>query len=258
MDDKDQGYKMRTAIISDIHANLEAAERVMEDIERSQVHRIIHLGDMIGYGPEPEKVISLIRKKGIISIPGNHELGLLDPDEAEGFNPPALQALMITRNYLSKESLDYLRTLPTRLIIGNALFIHGCPPDLSSTYLHHLEDHELVEAFNTTRRQFSFTGHTHMLSIISYNGQVLQEEELDEEETPLEDNRRYIINVGSVGQPRDWDPRAKYVIWDTETARLDVRYVEYDIAVTVKKMARRGFLKKHADLLWGQPLPFPS
>ena len=240
------GSRMRLAIIADIHGNIEALRQVLDDIDGSEVDSTINIGDMIGYGPEPEEVVALIRKRGIVSILGNHELAVIDKDLQDQFTPRALQALKYSMKFLSTHSFQYFKGLKRRLVVNDCLCVHGCPPDSATTYLHWLNEIELRAVFKTMSFGLCFAGHTHRLECISYNGRKVLRMPLKKGIQAIEDHVKYIVNVGSVGQPRDGNEEAKYVIWDDSRKTVETRFVPYDISMTADKMMDRGFDMKNA------------
>jgi predicted phosphodiesterase len=241
---------MRIAIVSDIHSNVEAFQEVLADIDRSHADRIVSLGDNIGYGPEPEEVLRLLRAHNLPSIMGNHELGITDPSSLSWFNHYARRSLEMNRELLSAVSIEYLYTLAPALTLDRCLFVHGFPPDSITTYLFEASDIRLRGVLSSLEQELCFVGHTHYLELISFDGQKIRHTLLSEGEMNLPEGRRYLINAGSVGQPRDGDNRAKYVIWDTEARRLEVRFLRYDIAKTVQGILALGLPRINADRLW--------
>jgi predicted phosphodiesterase len=241
---------MRLAVISDIHGNLEAFYSVLEDIKDKGVTEIISLGDNIGYGPYPEEVLQEIKKQQIKSVLGNHEYGLIEPEKLDWFNPQAREALLITKNLLSAKAIAEFRDLPLSLSLYGARFVHGCPPDDANTYLFELDEEDLRQTFASFAEQICFVGHTHDLELISFEGELPKRTVLSEGILELSPQRRYIINVGSVGQPRDGDNHAKYVLWDVHKRRIEVCFVAYNIKKTVLAMQERGLPKRYADRLW--------
>jgi len=122
---------MRIAILSDIHGNLEALEQVLEDLDRQRPDSVVCLGDNVGYGPNPEEVLNIVRERRMPCVMGNHELGVVDAQYLGWFNPLARTSLLVTRQLLSSSSLEYIRDLKPFLIHEEGLFVHGCPPDSS-------------------------------------------------------------------------------------------------------------------------------
>ena len=241
---------MRIGVISDIHGNLEAFMEVLKDLELSGVERVVCLGDNIGYGPEPERVVGLIRARNIPCVMGNHELGLVDPAYLSWFNPVARKSLMITRDLLSPESFAFMRSLQTSMTYEGCLCVHGCPPASITTYLFEARGFQLRQIFTNMKEKISFVGHTHDLEIISFDGHDIISARLREGSVALKKDLKYIVNAGSVGQPRDGNNNAKYVILDTQRQTLDVRYVPYDIGVTASAILELGFPSVNARRLW--------
>ena len=126
---------MRIAVVSDIHGNLEALKQVLADIDQSGVDSVVCLGDNIGYGPESEGVVNLIRKRNIPSVMGNHELAIVEPMYVDRMNPTARRSLLLTQKLISQDTLEYIKSLKTSLIFHESLCVHGCPPDSVTKYL---------------------------------------------------------------------------------------------------------------------------
>ena len=246
---------MRIAVISDIHGNLEALFRCLDDIERSGVDRIVNLGDAIGYGPQPEEVLVLLEKMDIPNILGNHEMAVINRDYRSDFSPQAIISLEQTLKYLTSASLHYIKNIPYYREMDGALMVHGCPPDLPTIYLNHMSFSEIKETFASNSFDIAFAGHTHRLMLMGYDGKDLQFDPLQQETIKLEPDYRYIVNVGAVGQPRDGDPRAKYAIWDSHRNTLEIRRVAYDISRTANLIIKRGFLRRDADRLFSGDCP---
>ncbi|MHC1712037.1 MAG: metallophosphoesterase [Solidesulfovibrio sp.] len=240
---------MLLAIIADIHANLEAFEAVLADIDRQRPAAIISLGDNIGYGPDPEAVVRLLEARRIPSVRGNHEWGVVDPTREYLFNPQALEAVARTRQLLPPGMLDRIANYPTSLSLFGCRFVHGLPPNDTNAYLFEAGDVTLRRAFARTAEPLSFVGHTHMLEAASLVGRDVYRFGLTIGDNPLDPLARHIVNVGSVGQPRDGDNRAKYGLYDDVAHNLDIRAVAYDIEAVVNKMIKRGLPKRYAERL---------
>ncbi len=211
---------MRCALISDIHANLEALEVVLADIKRQGITDIYCLGDIIGYGPNPRECIDLVMRNCKISLLGNHDQGALyDPD---GFNVGAERAIFWTRQQLeSPEDRDnnerrweFLGELPRSQRLGPCLFVHGSPRNPLSEYIfpEDIYNHRKMERLFQLVERYCFQGHTHVPGVFTEGYQFYSPEEIDHEYTLGEG--KVLLNVGSVGQPRDGDPRACYVVLD--------------------------------------------
>jgi predicted phosphodiesterase len=244
------GVKMKIGVLSDIHGNMEAFQKVLEDIESMRLDQIVCLGDCIGYGPQPDEVIEEIRRRAIPTIIGNHEMAVIDRNHLSWFNPKARTSLEKTLTMLSTDSMDFINTLPYSRVISGARFVHGYPPDSAQIYLFQKTAPELRKTFLSLAEPICFVGHTHNLEEIRFDGRQVDRRGLSEGITLLNPACRYLISVGSVGQPRDGNNHAKYLIWDTDRAHLHVRFVGYNIAATVAKIGAAGLPQVHADRLW--------
>lgn len=240
---------MRIAVISDIHGNIEAFKTVLKDIERKAVNQIISLGDNIGYGADSEAVIQQIIASRIPSILGNHELACVNKKVYKWYIGDTKRSLDDTLSKLSPSSIDYLKGLTVNLSKYQAFFVHGFWPDSVRHYLHQIPDSELLHAFGQIKESICFLGHTHRLSLIFPEDGNIQVQPLNPGLTQLEKNNKYMVNAGSVGQPRDGDPRAKYVIWDTEKHCLDIRYIDYDNQTAARKILAAGLPFKYAQVV---------
>ena len=209
---------MRRALISDIHGNLEALEVVLDDIKAQGITEIICLGDIIGYGPNPRECIDLVMERCAVSLLGNHDQGALyDPD---GFNVPAERAIFWTREQLESTSdrennekrWEFLGELPRTHRFDQFLFVHGSPRNPLSEYIfpEDIYNQRKMERLFQLVERYCFQGHTHVPGVFTETYQFFSPEEIDHEYT-LGDGK-VMINVGSVGQPRDGDNRACYVI----------------------------------------------
>jgi len=241
---------MKAAIISDIHGNCEAFRAVLADIEKSEVDRIISLGDNIGYGPEPDKVVQMIMARGIPSVKGNHELAIEDEEYLAWFNPVARKSLLKTRELLSQSSIDYVSNLELFLSADGCRYVHGFPPDSPLIYMFQASETRKIQILEKIPERLCFIGHTHTLEMIGFDGEEMEYGDLSQGVTHLEADKKYIINIGSVGQPRDNGNEAKYVIWDSLADTIDVRFIAYDIAAVVQKIKDAGLPDAHAERLW--------
>jgi predicted phosphodiesterase len=239
---------MLVAILSDIHGNIEALEAVWQDLAPLGIEQVVCLGDVVGYGPNPEEAIIFVREKGMLCCLGNHELGIVSVSERDWFNDTARKGLGLTARLLSSDSLKYMTTLPRFLCLEEARFVHGFPPDSVTSYLFQVEEEEIASWFGSGEA-LTFVGHTHELGLVSWNGATVERRELARERFVL-DGRPCIVNAGSVGQPRDGNNNAKYLIWNTRTGLIEVRFVPYDIELTVAKIRQRGFPEYYATRLW--------
>ena len=216
---------MRIAVVSDIHSNVHALCRVLEDISQHQVDRTISLGDNVGYGPDPCGVIQLLKGRNISAVLGNHELALLDTGYRELFRGEAQRAIWHAETLLSRADMAYIAGLPFFLVEFGARFVHGLPPDSVMAYLSRTSDRRLGRIMTHLSQPLSFVGHTHLLAVVQMRQGIVTRFPMGEKILSLDKAYRYIINAGSVGQSRDGDDRPKYVIWDTEAGTVEPRYV---------------------------------
>ncbi len=235
---------MRLALISDIHGNLEALNAVFADIESQSIDEVICLGDIVGYGPNPCECLDLIMKKARFSILGNHDqAALFDP---EGFNPVALRAIYWTRDRLDDTSggrqsvankrWDFISELQKQVVEGTYLFLHGSPRDPTNEYVfpETIYDEPKMRSMFDRVKQFCFQGHTHMPGVFTEDLEFIEPDQCDFEFALARE--KLMINVGSVGQPRDENPKSCYVILDKDLQRIFYRRVEYDFEKTIEKI----------------------
>lgn len=227
---------MRYAVISDVHGNIEALHAVLEDIKNKGIRDIIFLGDAVGYGPDPDGCVKLLFSSCMILLAGNHDWAVLGLTDIDYFNPYAKTAILWTKDNLSEESLSILRKFEISKEIENRkiLLVHSTPKEPTSWhYLLTLWDAEIN--FHYFENSICLLGHSHQPFIIERlpSGEMVTHKE----KVKINLSNRYIINVGSVGQPRDGDPRACYAIID-DWVRL--YRVEYDIKNTQNKMKKYG------------------
>ncbi len=238
---------MRIAILSDIHSNFQALKAVLDEIATLNVDWVISLGDNVGYGPQPDEVLATLREKNIVSVLGNHEHGLNNQSYFQRLNPPTQFSLDLNRNLMAKESLAYCSTLPVYMLEHGARFVHGCPPESITTYLWDPSEVRMARIFLTMPEGMCFFGHTHILSCYKACGNQFEKKEVAIERVPLEPGCRYIINPGSVGQPRDGlNYKSKYGLWDQGAGYFEYRAVTYDKETTKALLRERNFPESNA------------
>ncbi len=243
---------MRTAVLADIHANLAALEAVLKDIAKEGIADIITLGDNIGYGPDPDEVIRELKVCQAVSIQGNHEYALINTHYYHMMNPDPKKSLDMTRIMLSDEALAYATSLEKVAIHHGARLVHGCPPRSQTAYLYYPGKNKLDKIFTSFPERICFYGHTHTLNFFE-QGTDPKEGLLNSFGTySFKPDRKYIVNPGSVGQPRDGiNNLAKYLIWDRSRESVTFKAVEYDVMKTVNKILELGFPEFNATrLLW--------
>jgi len=233
-------YRMRYAIIADIHANLTAFQAVLEDIKhRGGVEEVWCLGDVVGYGPDPHQCIELLRQYNHVCVAGNHDWAAIDKLSLSEFNPDAAAACRWTAQQLSPEDVEYLESLPLVIEKDNFTLVHGSPREPIWEYL--LSVSNARENFAYFHSQFCLVGHSHVPSTFKYT------ETGDCSFSPFKANiglvlgrSRLIINPGGIGQPRDGDPRASYAMFDSEARMVRLYRVPYDIGITQARMVEHN------------------
>ena len=250
---------MRYLILSDIHANWEALQAVRAHVRRKRFDRVVFLGDAVGYGASPNRVLDWLRSLGnsLVAVRGNHDRVCTGLDSAEYFNRYARQAAEWTLNHLEERNLEYLRAFPAGPIDleEGVAICHGSSVD-EDAYVFSAYDAQL--AFAALPHPLIFFGHTHVPSLFMLredNGkQTLRVRLLTGRRLVLDLDRgnRYLINPGSVGQPRDRDPRAGYAILDAEQRRIYLYRVSYRASVTRRRILNAGLPPVLGDrLLYG-------
>jgi diadenosine tetraphosphatase ApaH/serine/threonine PP2A family protein phosphatase len=237
---------MRLAILSDIHGNLEALDAVLEDLQGLGVSETICLGDSIGYGPQPQEVLERLEQRAIPSLLGNHELAIIDSSSLGWFNPVARASLRKTMALLGPDALQRIGAMPQFAVRHGCHFVHGFPPDSVTIYLFQVSTARLETLFAAQPAPLTFVGHTHDLGLVRWDGSRVSRLPLERGETALQPGCKYLINVGSVGQPRDGTPEAKYLLWDREKGRIAVRCVAYDREAVCRKIIAAGLPVSHA------------
>jgi predicted phosphodiesterase len=234
---------MRVAVISDVHSNLWALEAVLAAI--GSVDAVWHLGDIVGYGPEPQAVVDRLREAGAIGVRGNHDDAAGGGESIEFFNPDGYRAMQWTRSRIDERTRLYLAGLPERLVPEGSDFTlaHGSPSDPIWEYLDSPEAAGAnLSAFQT---RYCLVGHTHVPRVFRATRGGIASGRVDsrfaDSDARLElDSRRAIINPGSVGQPRDGDPRSSYMTIDTDAGNVAWHRVAYDIAATQAAILAAG------------------
>ncbi len=217
---------MRIAVVSDIHANLPALEAAVR--AAGEVDGLWHLGDTVGYGPEPDGVVARLRELGATGVQGNHDAAALGGPEIDWFNPDARGAMVWTRGVISTATRDWLAGLPATLTIGECTLVHGSPRDPMWEYITSVPVARANLARLTTR--IGLHGHTHVpVAWLEDDGAVEVVSPSDGSALELR-GRRVLANPGSIGQPRDGDARASFMILDTDADRLEWHRVAYDVA----------------------------
>jgi putative phosphoesterase len=218
---------VKIAVISDIHSNLAALTEALNFIRKEQVDKIVCLGDVVGYGPRPNECVELVRENCQICLMGNHDHAVLGLTDTYHFNQYAREAVNWTRRTLTIYNKAYLENLPFSHHENELLYVHSTPFHPEEWH-YILSEYEAKQYLNKITQRICFVGHSHIPVIFSD-----QKGSFYEEETELDyKNSKYIINVGSIGQPRDGDPRLCFVLLDTESGLLKYVRLEYPVQET--------------------------
>lgn len=230
---------MRIGLISDVHANIAALQAVLADLDRRGVDEIICLGDCIGYGPDPALCLDILFESCSAIVAGNHDHAAVGLLKDSSFNPLARQAVAYARDRLRPEQLDQLRELPLEIEREGLLLVHSSPfrPD-EFPYLHSCDD--AAEAFAARPFSVAVCGHTHVPLCFRSRGRPPRISVSLNPAIDLSEPGRVLCNVGSVGQPRDRDPRASYALFDGAKRSIHLHRVAYDIRATSKKIVAAG------------------
>jgi len=235
---------MRYGIISDIHANFEAFLAVLDHLEG--VDQVICLGDVVGYGPNPNECCELVQSLGCVTLLGNHDAAALGDFDLDWFNPHARAAVEWTQEALTPESRRFLRSLPNTYVCDDLTAAHGSLP---APFEYISSPWEVRSTFDAMTTRVCFIGHTHIAEYYILREGCIMPEQIalpQGGKISIREHHRYVINCGSVGQPRDGNPRASFGIYDTQTPKVDIIRVNYPLTETQKKMQAIGL----PHILW--------
>lgn len=227
---------MKIALISDIHANLEALEAVLRDIDSRQVDQINCLGDVIGYGCDPLACLDLVDEHCAIKLMGNHEYAAIGVLPSNAMNLHARQSIHWTTSRLGDREIALITDFAMTAVDADCLLVHATPYEPDEWH-YVLSQQEAIEGFEHFDQKLAFHGHTHLPLIFAQNPDGTVRTVVGHDFDPDEESR-YMVNVGSVGQPRDNDPRASYVIHDTKEEAISYHRIEYDIKTAQAKMCK--------------------
>ena len=229
---------MKWAILSDVHGNLEALRSVISDLRRQGADKIAFLGDAVGYGANPRECLLLLREIAEFLVAGNHEWGAVGLTDVSYFNNAAKAAVQWTGGELAEEDHTFLRSLALVHQSGGITFVHATPNEPGEwNYIFTYPEAE--EAFRSLAEEMAFVGHSHSPVILAKKRKE-SATTLRRGAAILEKGTRYIINVGSVGQPRDGDPQAAYGLYDEGERKFLLKRVPYDIPSAQEKIIRAG------------------
>jgi len=237
---------LKIGIIGDIHGNLEALEAVLEALAAERVEQIACVGDIVGYGADPAACIAVVRERAGAVVAGNHDWGVVGKQAIDYFNAAAREALAWTSQQLSEEDRWWLSNLPLTVRAEAYELVHASFHNPGQfPYIFNLED--AGPSFARQRQDVAFFGHTHWPSTF-LGGEPVQHS--IQKVVPLDSPGKVLVNVGSVGQPRDSDPAASCVVFDTNRRRISFRRVAYDVEKAAGKIVKAGLPASLAERLF--------
>ena len=241
---------MKYGILGDIHSNLSALETVLDRLSAEGIDRLISVGDVIGYGAAPRACIDLVREAGAVVVLGNHDAACNDQLDATYFNNYARAAVEWTKTALRPEDRNWIRTLPLSVHLEHCSVSHGTlhRPELFD-YIQSPTDAD--PSLDEMPLPVCFVGHTHVpVALLRLRDDPTRTAYTVEPLVDIEETHRALINVGSVGQPRDEDPRAAYAVYDSEQGRVEIKRVAYDIDREAHRILGAGLPRMLADRLY--------
>lgn len=236
---------MRYAIIADIHANLEALEVVLDDAKKQKATHYACLGDVVGYNANPKECLDIVRGMAMPCVKGNHDELCSTENELAGFNPHAAEAVCWTREQLSTEDRQWLRDLKYFRLVANFSIVHATL-DGPERWGYVFDKMDAASSFTYQNTAVCFFGHTHVPTAFIRDSQVRGG---TYSKFRVEPGRKYFVNVGSVGQPRDRNPKCSYAIYDLTDGTIELRRLDYDIPKAQAKIIAAGLPKRLADRL---------
>jgi diadenosine tetraphosphatase ApaH/serine/threonine PP2A family protein phosphatase len=236
---------MRFAILSDLHANLEATDAVLADAREHDCTDFVCLGDVVGYNANPHECLEIVQKMECPVVKGNHDEQATLTESSRGFNALAEAAINWTRAHLTDQDKEWLRALPLTQQVRDFTLVHATL-DAPEQWGYVFNGLDAVASFAYQETTLCFFGHTHVAGAFVRDDGV---KKVKVEQLPIEEAKKYFINVGSVGQPRDGDWRAAYCIYHVENNVVEQRRVKYDLATAQKKIIQAGLPRLLADRL---------
>ena len=236
---------MKFAIIADIHANLEAFQVVLADLEQQKCTHVACLGDVVGYNANPKECLDIVRQKGWPVVKGNHVDYCSSEEPLDGFNPAAAEAVNWTRKQLTPEDRQWLRDLKYQRMVTSFTIVHATL-DAPQRWGYVFDKLAAAASFTYQNTQVCFFGHTHV-PVAFMRDSVVRGGTYSK--FKVEAGKKYFVNVGAVGQPRDNNPKAAYVVYDVYEGTIELRRLEYDIAAAQKKILAAGLPERLAERL---------
>jgi len=229
---------MKYGFFSDVHANLEALKACIIDFRSEKLDKVFFLGDAVGYGPYPDECVKLINDVATVKLMGNHDYAALGLMETDYFNQYAAESMGWTKSSISRKTTEIMADFQLLYELGDILLVHSSPREPENWH-YILDMDDANESFDHFTQKICMLGHTHRPYVVykEKSGETILSKESEE---TLTEDRRYLVNIGSVGQPRDGDPRSCYLIYDIEKGIVRHKRVAYNIKATQKDMAKIG------------------
>lgn len=237
------------AVFSDVHSNLEALEAVLADMDTLKIQHRVCLGDIVGYGPNPSECLEKIRVLGCPVLKGNHDAAAAVEDDFEEMNSTAIAGIELSRETLSADQRQWLGQLPLTLAADGCQFVHGSL-DAPEEWWYVLSPEDAAVHFEAQTQPICFCGHTHDPMVWHSRGQRHLSIRHGEGRIPVSQEGKTLINVGSVGQPRDRNPDACYAIYHPVEHWVQFRRIPYDVGKTKRKIGRAGLPQYSAERLF--------
>ncbi|HEV2038234.1 MAG TPA: metallophosphoesterase family protein [Candidatus Eremiobacteraceae bacterium] len=239
---------MRYGIVSDIHSNFDALTAVLRELDGLGMDALVCLGDIVGYGPSPNECCDLLRERGCIAIAGNHDEAAVSLAEADSFNTLAREAIAWTRNELSESNREFLRSLPREFRFDSFVIVHGAPTFHFEYFLNVID---AESAFERVTAPVTFIGHTHVAEVYyqDEHQRTFHQKLSGGGRIDVAPQYRYIVNPGSVGQPRDRNPQASFAYYDDSAGLIEVRRVTYDVMKVRERMEQANLPAQLGDRL---------
>ena len=226
---------MRYGIFSDVHSNLEAFETVLDSYQSEDIDEYICVGDIVGYGADPSPCIDIVKKLTPCNICGNHDRAVCGLFDVSYFNAAAREAALWTRDVIPQEDLDYLKSLELTCKKKEFVVVHGSLQSPES-FNYILSSYDAYKTIERMQVPVCFVGHSHVAGVFLFDGEKMGYSQ--KERIAIEPGKKYVINVGSVGQPRDGDKRASYACYDVEKKVAEIKRVSYDIEKAKNKILK--------------------
>jgi predicted phosphodiesterase len=236
---------MRYAVIADIHANLEAFQVVLQDAKDQKCTHYCCVGDVVGYNANPKECLDIVREMGMPCVKGNHDEYCSTEEDLDGFNPAAAEAVNWTRKQLTAEDRQWLRDLKYVKLVASFSMVHATL-DAPQRWGYVFDKLMAAASFTYQNTSVCFFGHTHVPVAFVRDSMVKGG---TYSKFKVEPGKKYFVNVGSVGQPRDGNPKAAYVVYDLNEASIEIRRLDYDIPKAQKKIMEVGLPQRLADRL---------